>query len=156
GIEYLVALLKSADCCHSSGGLTIKAQTPRASFLRNLSLATGLNVCYNPVMKRWQQNLKGSLFVGLLVCFGAITGRVAAADSLSWQTNQNKVSAEITSWDLPKLLKKIATATGWQIYLEPQTELKVSTKFKDRTPGEALGLLLGDLSFALVPPTNGP
>src|SRR5258708_34118627 len=88
--------------------------------------------------------------------FGAGAARVAATDSLSWQTKQNKVAAEISTWNLPKVLEKIAGATGWQIYVEPETERRVSTKFKDRPPGEALRLLLGDLSFALLPPTNGP
>src|SRR5882724_10373126 len=107
-------------------------------------------------MKRWQQIMKGSLFLGLLACLGALAGRATAADSLSWEAKQNKVTAEISSWDLHKVLQKVAGATGWRIYLEPETQHKVSTKFKDRPPGEALALLLGDLSFALVPPTNGP
>jgi len=107
-------------------------------------------------MKRWQHILKGSLFLGLLACFGAMADRATAADSLSWEAKQNKVTAEISSWDLHKLLGKVAAATGWHIYLEPETKHTVSTKFKDRPPGEALALLLGDLSFALVPPTNGP
>ena len=34
--------------------------------------------------------------------------------------------------------------------------MNVSAKFKERTVGEALHLFLGDLSFALVPQTNGP
>src|SRR6185369_16261670 len=104
----------------------------------------------------WQHILKGSLFLGLLACLGAMADRATAADSLSWEAKQNKVTAEISSWDLHKLLGKVAAATGWHIYLEPETQHRVSTKFKDRPPGEALALLLGDLSFALVPPTNGP
>jgi len=57
---------------------------------------------------------------------------------------------------LSKLLRNLAQVTGWDIYVEPDTKHTVSTKFTDRPPGEALKLLLGDLSFALLPAqTNG-
>lgn len=79
-----------------------------------------------------------------------------AADTLAWSQSDNRVSAEIGSWDLGRLLPQLARVTGWQIYLEPETRHTVSTKFRDLPPGEALRRLLGDLSFALVPATNGP
>jgi ribosomal protein L18 len=107
-------------------------------------------------MNRWRQFLMQGLVLGLLACFAGMGNWGVAADSLSWQPKQDKVAAEITSWDLPKLLEAIARATGWRIFLEPDTERRVSTKFKDRSQGEALSLLLGDLSFALLPQSNGP
>ncbi len=76
----------------------------------------------------------------------------SAADSLTWQGN--RVDADIKSLNLPALLEQIATATGWQVYLEPSTTHNTSAKFRNLPPGEALHLLLGDLSFALVPQTN--
>lgn len=92
---------------------------------------------------------------GIVICL--LLGRAGmAADSLTWRQQENKVAAEISSWDLPKLLENIAAATGWQIYVEPGTQRRISTKFKDRPPGEALPLLLGDLSFALLPQSNAP
>ena len=106
-------------------------------------------------MSPWQQCSKRSLLSGLMACCVAFPFR-AAADSLSWRQDENKVAAEISSWDLPKVLQAIAGATGWQIFVEPNTEKTVSTKFKDRPPGEALRLLLGDLSFALLPQSNSP
>jgi len=106
-------------------------------------------------MNVWQRFLWRILPLGVLLCFAAIRS-ASGADSLSWKHGEKKVSAEITSWDLPKVLESIARATGWQIFVEPDTKKKVSTKFKDRSPGEALGLLLSDLSFALLPQSNGP
>ena len=76
-----------------------------------------------------------------------------AADTLRWETN--RVSADIKSGDLFLLLERIASATGWHIFVEPETAHKVSAKFQDLPPGEALRLLLGDVNFALVPGTNG-
>jgi thermitase len=75
-----------------------------------------------------------------------------AADTLQWQTN--RVSADIKSARLFPLLERIAGATGWHIFVEPETDHKVSAKFQNLPTGEALHLLLGDLNFALVPGTN--
>ena len=77
-----------------------------------------------------------------------------AADTLTWHTNENRVSADIKATPLPRVLSGVAQLTGWQVYLESNATFTVSAKFKDRTPGEALHLLLGDLNYALVPETN--
>ena len=77
-----------------------------------------------------------------------------AADALTWNTNQARVSADIQDGQLLKVLEQIATATRWQVFVEPETFHSVSAKFKDLPPGEALHLLLGNVSFALLPATN--
>lgn len=81
-----------------------------------------------------------------------------ATDALDWRqfNGRERVSADISTWDLQILLENVAAATGWDIYVEPDTKHRVSTKFKDRPPGEALDRLLGNLSFALVPQADGP
>ncbi len=81
-------------------------------------------------------------------------GLLQASDSFNWDTNRNRVSADITSGELPKLLEKIATATGWRVFVEPETAPTISAKFKDLAPGDALHLLLAEVNFALVPETN--
>jgi len=80
----------------------------------------------------------------------------SAADALVWRTGANQVDAEIESWPLPKVLESIASATGWQIYVEPDTDYTVKSRFQRLGPPEALRRLLGDLNFALLPQTNGP
>lgn len=79
-----------------------------------------------------------------------------AADTFTWRTNDNRISAEIGSWPLSKLLGKVSEQTGWIVFLEPGTTHDVSVKFKNLSLGNALRSLLGDLNFALVPETNGP
>jgi len=96
---------------------------------------------------------KLALVSAILVCFA---GGIRAADSLSWNAAKGRVTADVQTWDLQALLENIATATGWEIYVEPKTRHNASTKFKERPPGEALRLLLGNLSYVLVPQTNGP
>ena len=73
---------------------------------------------------------------------------------MNWETNRNRVSADIKSGQLIPLLEQIAAITGWHIFLEPDTTCTVSAKFDHLPPGEALHLLLRDLNFALVPATN--
>jgi hypothetical protein len=86
-----------------------------------------------------------------------LIGQSCVADSLAWNTNSNRVSADVKSLKLPKLLEQVATETGWLVFVEPGTTHNASAKFKDLQTGEALRLLLGDLNFALVPQTNsGP
>jgi hypothetical protein len=94
-----------------------------------------------------------SLVVGLCVqaCW---PGLAVATDSLDWNTNRNRVTADIKSENLVNLLERIAATTGWHVLVEPETFHTVSAKFKDLTPGDALHLLLGDVNFALVPGTN--
>jgi hypothetical protein len=77
-----------------------------------------------------------------------------AADSLDWRAQQNQVSADIQSWDLSTLLKKIARQTGWHVYVERGAETKVSVKFKDLPADKALRLLLGSLNYS-KDQTNG-
>ncbi len=91
------------------------------------------------------------LAAGLLCC----TGAAFAADVLDWNTNKNTVTADISGGSLVSLLERVAGATGWQVFLEPNTTHKVSAKFTKLLPGQALQLLLGDVNFALIPDEKG-
>src|SRR5215471_10371190 len=82
--------------------------------------------------------------------------RLAHADTLTWHTNDDRVSADIQSVPLSRLLEGVAKLTGWQVYVESNTVFTVSVKFKDLKSGDALRHLLGDLNYALVPQTNTP
>jgi len=90
------------------------------------------------------------LFLGL-----SAVPTVARAEVFDWNTNKNEVTADVSSGDLFDVLKKISTATHWQVFVEPETIRKVSAKFEKLPPGEALRLLLGDVNYALLPVTNG-
>src|SRR6266568_2072079 len=83
-------------------------------------------------------------------------GLSAHFDEIFWRANQNQVDAEIESWPLPKVLEAISSSTGWKIYLEPDTQHTVTTRFHKLKPADALRRLLGELNFALLPQTNGP
>jgi hypothetical protein len=95
-----------------------------------------------------------------LVCFWLGFSLVQACGAattnvLVWNKARDRVDADVRGWELFGLLERIASETGWQVYVEPNSGHKASVKFKDLPSGEALRLLLGDLNFALVPQTNG-
>lgn len=92
--------------------------------------------------------LCAAVFIALFVL---VVETAFGADTLTWHTNDNRVSADIQATSLPRVLSGIAQLTGWHVYLESNTTMTVSAKFKDRSPGEALHMLLGDLNYALVP-----
>ena len=78
----------------------------------------------------------------------------SAADALDWRAKQNQVDADIQTWDLSTLLKKIARQTGWKVYVEKGAETSVSVKFKNVPEDEALRRLLGKLNYS-KDQTNG-
>lgn len=79
-----------------------------------------------------------------------------AADSLSWDSKADRVHANVETWDLETLLTKVAAATGWEIYVEPNSRQRVSVRFKNLKPSAALKRLLGDMNFALLSQTDAP
>jgi len=80
---------------------------------------------------------------------------VETTNTLTWDKQQNSVTADISSWTLQQLLQNVSAKTGWRVYLEPGLTHQVSTRFKNLLQGDAMRMMIGDLSFALVPGTNG-
>lgn len=101
--------------------------------------------------RRWPRACR-FCFLALISIFSALS--LQAADTLQWETNN--VSADIRSTDLPTLLEKIASVTGWHVFVEPETFHSVSAKFNNLPPGEALHKLLGDVNFFLMPDSKQP
>jgi Subtilase family len=89
----------------------------------------------------------------LLLCLGA--ARAAAADKLTWHRQQDKVDADIRTWDVKELLQNVAVDTGWHVFLDPGAIRPVSAKFKGLPSNEALKALLSGLNYLLIPQTNG-
>jgi len=88
----------------------------------------------------------------LTACFLTLFALAASgADTLQWDKAHDRVTADIEAGELYPTLEKIAAATGWRIFVEPDLDRVISTKFKELPPGKALPLLLGDLNFAMVP-----
>ena len=102
-----------------------------------------------------------ALRTGLCLALLALTFAAApchAADKLVWRGGNQLVDADIDGWTLPQLLEHLAETTGWQIFVQPDTQLRrpVSVRFTNLSPGDALGRMLGELSFAVLPQPNAP
>jgi hypothetical protein len=65
------------------------------------------------------------------------------------------VAADVSTWTVPDVLRRVATATGWQIYVDPSITNRVTAKFSNKNPGDALRSLLGSFNYALVPNPQG-
>lgn len=85
----------------------------------------------------------------------ACTGVCAPADTFVWDKEHKRLGAEIESSDLEGVLAKLSGTLGWQIYLEPGMQQRVSVRFKNLPLGEGLKRVLGDSSFALIPQSEG-
>src|SRR6185503_13500055 len=101
---------------------------------RTFSSPPAFNCCYIVLAVRIAEKCKWA-FALVVLLWTSIAP--AATDSLDWRQakGREQVSADIATWDLTTVLENIASATGWDIYVEPDTKQKVSTKFKDRPAG---------------------
>jgi hypothetical protein len=77
-----------------------------------------------------------------------------SVDLIKWHADRERMDADVDGVPLVKALGRISAATGWRVFVEPNTKTRVSAKFNDAKAGEALKLLLGNISFALITQTN--
>jgi hypothetical protein len=100
----------------------------------------------------------GNWLAALAILLGSHTDFAAAPDPqepfLTWRKNKS-ADARIDNLPLPKMLSRLSTATGWKIFLQPGLDQNISVQFQNAAQGDALKLLLGNLSYALVPQTGG-
>ncbi len=78
------------------------------------------------------------------------------ADTLVWRQKTDRVTADVSTWDVRELLEHVAADTGWQVYLDPGAVRPVSAKFANLPSNDALRRLLGELNYVILPQTNGP
>lgn len=95
--------------------------------------------------------VKRTLLLAVFVLGLASLSPCFAANSLTWTKNQERVSADINRLPLADLLKMISDSTGWDVYVQPNSDRVADVRFKDRSMADGLKLLLGDLNYALVP-----
>ncbi|MHB9008251.1 MAG: S8 family serine peptidase [Limisphaerales bacterium] len=81
---------------------------------------------------------------------------VADEGRLEWRTKGNEVNADFRDWPVRRILEAISASTGWEVYVEPGLSRTMSARFSGLKTGEALSRLLGAMSYAVVPSTNGP
>lgn len=92
--------------------------------------------------------------VALAIFLGGATPS-QTADTFAWNASERRVAADIDAWPLSRVLQRIAAATGWEVWVEPDTAHAVTAHFDRLEPAAALRRLLGDLNFALLPQVEG-
>lgn len=95
-----------------------------------------------------------NIILGCLVLGGALTASADGTNRLVWNRSTDRVDADVRDYPLLPLLERVASQTGWHIFVEPAPDFRASTKFKDQPSGEALHRLLKELNYVLVPQTN--
>jgi hypothetical protein len=87
---------------------------------------------------------------------GAAGWSLAVAEGLTWRADRRQLDAEVERAPLAHVLELLASSTGWEVFVEDQIEQRVTTRFSNLPPAEALPRLLGDLNFALQSSSNAP
>ena len=100
-----------------------------------------------------------SLTVALLVAAMATTADEPQAGpsgiGLKWGRD-GKASAQFEKCPLEKVLQSLSEQGQWQIFVEPELRLQVTTRFKNLTHSQALRRLLSDVNFAVIPSPKAP
>ena len=76
-------------------------------------------------------------------------------DIFEWRTD-GKSSVQIEQWPLEKVLQSLSDQGLWEILVEPDLQLKVTTRFEDLKHPEALRRLLSEVNFAIIPTPGSP
>ena len=106
-----------------------------------------------PMMKRlriWRAILAVTAF-----SLGASLTYSQSANELAWRKATKTADGHFEGTELPKVLSRLSSLTGWKIYLQPGVDRQVSVQFKNASQGDALKMIMGELSYALVPQGNG-
>ncbi|HAB17601.1 MAG TPA: S8 family serine peptidase [Verrucomicrobiota bacterium] len=99
-----------------------------------------------------------AILMGLVVATWLFPFEVDAAPrraGLKWDAGANRVDGSIPGWPLTQVLARIAGATGWEVYVEPDSDRPIQASFTNLPPVEALRRLLGGLNFSLQPQPTG-
>ncbi len=76
--------------------------------------------------------------------------KLATDDALKWLAN-GTATVQIEQWPLKKMLQSLSDQGGWEIFVEPDLQMRITTRFRNLKHPEALRRLLSDVNFALVP-----
>ncbi|MDP7051831.1 MAG: S8 family serine peptidase [Verrucomicrobiota bacterium] len=71
-------------------------------------------------------------------------------DALNWRPN-GTATVQIEQWPLEKVLQSLSNQGSWEVFVEPDLEMRITTRFKDLEHPEALRRLLSNLNFAVIP-----
>ena len=95
------------------------------------------------------------LFIAAMTPVANETNKNPRDDRLEWRSD-GTASVQIEQWPLEKVLQSLSDQGRWEILVEPDLQLKVTTRFKDLRHPEALRRLLSEVNFAIIPTPGSP
>ncbi|MEE2946909.1 MAG: S8 family serine peptidase [Verrucomicrobiota bacterium] len=90
------------------------------------------------------------LLVSTMMPTAKETLKANASIDLDWRPD-GTATAQIEQWPLEKVLQSLSDQGKWEIFVEPDLQMRITTRFKDLNHPEALRRLLNNVNFALIP-----
>ena len=75
-------------------------------------------------------------------------------EELVWRKGKS-ADGRFENIPIGKALARLSAVTGWTVFLQPGLDLTVNAQFRNASQSDALKMLLGNLSYALVPQQGG-
>ncbi len=97
----------------------------------------------------------GPIIMCLLAIVPVICAETPSINGLDWRDN-GTATAKIENWPLERVLQSLSDQGRWQILVEPDLNLNVTTRFTDIPHTKALRRLLSDVNFAIIPSSKSP
>ncbi|MBC8244393.1 MAG: S8 family serine peptidase [Verrucomicrobia bacterium] len=89
-------------------------------------------------------------FLALMTLSAEDAGKPAPGDAIQWRAN-GTATANLEQWPLEKMLQSLSDQGGWEVFVEPELQLRVTTRFKNLSHSEALRRLLSDVNYVILP-----
>jgi len=95
------------------------------------------------------------LIVLLLISVVFAQAAEPPTSGIQWRRVGKTFDANLTDQPIAFVLEQIRKQTGWEVFVDPDLALKVSSEFKGKSPGDALKLVLGNTPYTLSPSIKG-
>jgi len=88
--------------------------------------------------------------LGLVIAMMTPLAKEAQGGTLNWRPD-GTATVQIEHWSLEKVLQSLSDQGRWEIFVEPDLQMRITTRFSDLKHSEALRRLLSNVNFAVIP-----
>ncbi|MBQ94612.1 MAG: hypothetical protein CL510_02100, partial [Actinobacteria bacterium] len=88
--------------------------------------------------------------LGLVIAMMTPLAKEAQGGTLNWRPD-GTATVQIEQWPLEKVLQSLGDQGRWEIFVEPDLQMRITTRFSDLKHSEALRRLLSNVNFAVIP-----
>ena len=80
----------------------------------------------------------------------AVVEKTDSDQAIHWRKN-GTATVQIEQWPLHRVLQSLSDQGGWEVFVEPDLQILITTRFNNLSHSEALRRILGDVNFAILP-----